>query len=75
MSMEYIRKNYGVPAKRGGRVEFTGISGIPKPGTIKSASGQYLRILLDGAKRPGTYHPTWNVRYLEAKQEVTNGGS
>lgn len=41
MSMDYIRKTYGVPAKRGGRVIYTG-SALHKAigGTIKSARGR-----------------------------------
>lgn len=64
MSMDYIRKTYGVPAKRGGRVIYTG-SALHKAigGTIKSARGGYLMILLDGHKYPQTFHPTWCLEY------------
>lgn len=57
--MDYIRRTYGVPAKRGGRVEYAG-----KLGTIKSASGAYLMILLDGEKIVKPYHPTYKLKYL-----------
>ena len=63
MSMDYIRSVYNVPAKRGGRVEYT----HPKPsrfGTIVRADGARLRIRLDGDKHAGVYHPTWELRYL-----------
>ena len=61
--MNYIRRYYGVPAKRGGRVKYTG-GKSPRYGTIKSASGPHLRILLDGDKYAGTYHPTWELEYV-----------
>jgi len=65
MSLEYIRKAYNVPAKRGGRVEYTG-DGSPKLGTISGARGAHVRIRLDGEKRLGLYHPTWGLRYLDS---------
>ena len=58
-AMEYIRKTYGVPAKRGGRVELRGVSA-----TIKSAQGGRLRILKDGEKHIVIVHPTWEIKYL-----------
>lgn len=61
--MNRIRIMYGVPAKRGGRVIYTG-GDEPREGTIKSARGCYLKILLDGDKWPGTFHPTWELQYL-----------
>ena len=57
--MDYIRRYYGVPAKRFGRVKFQG-----KPGTITGSDGAYLRVRLDGQKRVGKYHPTWEIEYL-----------
>lgn len=65
MSLEYIRLSYGVPAKRGARVEFTG--NLEKPhmrGTLVGARGQYVRVKMDGEKRFWTLHPTWELRYL-----------
>lgn len=62
--MTYIRRYYGVPAKRGGRVRYTGgVKGV-RLGTIQSACGAYLSILLDGDKNPGLFHPTWKLEYL-----------
>jgi len=61
--MSYIRRYYNVPAKRGGRVLYTGWR-TPLYGTIKSARGGYLRILLDGDTRTGSFHPTWEIEYL-----------
>ena len=63
MSMEWVRKNYGVPAKRGGRVEYTGC-GKTELGTIRSANGAYLMIQLDGVKHTMPFHPTWKLRYV-----------
>lgn len=64
MGFDYIRKTYSVPAKRGGRVEYMG-DGCSKLGTIKSASGAHLMILLDGSKHAMPFHPTWELRYLD----------
>ncbi len=61
--MEWIRKYYNVPAKRGGRIIYKG-SGVPKKGTIKSARKGYLRVLLDGCKHLILLHPTWEIIYL-----------
>lgn len=72
MSLEYIRKSYGVPAWRGGRVEYTG-DGAPKFGTISGARGSYLRISFDSGKRLGLYHPTWEIRYLDAPSSNAEG--
>lgn len=63
MSMEWIRKTYGVPAKRGGRVKYTG-SKVAEYGTIKSATGGRLNIQLDGWKFAVPFHPTWELEYL-----------
>lgn len=71
--MEYIRKYYNVPAKRGARIEYYGdslakfIMGFlyqPKRGTIVAARNGYLRVRFDDNNRIATLHPTWNVRYL-----------
>jgi hypothetical protein len=70
MSMAWVRKNYRVPAKRGGRVEYTG-EGKPELGTIRSASGGYVHIQLDGVKRTMPFHPTWELRYLDGSAEVS----
>ena len=70
MSMAWVRKNYRVPAKRGGRVEYTG-EGKPELGTIRSASGGHLHIQLDGVKHTMPFHPTWKLRYLDGSAEVS----
>lgn len=66
MSMDYIRRTYGVPAQVGGRVRYTG-DGDDKPqlGTITSASGAHLNIRLDGQKHALPFHPTWKLEYLD----------
>ena len=69
--MEWVRRNYGVPAKRGGRVEYTG-DGRPKLGTIRSASGGHLAIQLDGILHTMPFHPTWELRYLDSPQEPSD---
>lgn len=62
-AMEWVRRAYKVPAKRGGRVEYSG-DGTPELGTIKSASGGRLNIKLDGVKHVMPFHPTWRLKYL-----------
>ena len=65
MSMDYIRRTYGVPAKLGGRVQFTAAD-HKRCGTIVGARGQYLRVRWDEDKRTTSNHPTWMLAYLEA---------
>lgn len=65
MSMEWIRRNYSVPAKRGGRVRLgngfgSGLDGMAA--TIVSAT-HYLRVRMDDGRRV-LLHPTWRVDYL-----------
>lgn len=75
MTMAYIRKSYLVPAKRGGRVEYTG-EGPDKPelGTITSARGARLMIRLDKSPRfPLPFHPTWRLRYLASEKGQADG--
>lgn len=64
MSLEYIRKTYGVPAKRGAPVRYTTGNGHVMTGQILSASGQYLRVRFNGHTRPMRCHPTWQMEYL-----------
>lgn len=65
MSMKYIRSAYNVPAKRGGRVEYTDSNGQKFRGTIVSAKEGHLCIKLDGLRHTQRYHPTWNLVYLD----------
>ena len=68
MSLEWIRKTYSVPAKRGCRVRYTDGYGVIWNGRITSARNGYLRVLVDD--RVPSYrgrlllHPTWQVEYL-----------
>lgn len=66
MGMAWIRKTYGVPARRGMRVEYSG-EGRPELGTILSANGSHLNIRLDGVRHAMPFHPTWKLRYLEGQ--------
>jgi hypothetical protein len=63
MSMQYIRQCYGVPARRGARVRFSG-GNLPAVGVIVGSRQQYLRVKFDGMSRPMTLHPAWKVEYL-----------
>lgn len=75
MSLDYIRKTYGVPAKRGGRVEYTDPAGRKVLGTITSARDARLNIRMDGCTHAGgPFHPTWNLRYLPAQESIDPGG-
>lgn len=56
---EYVRRYYGVPAKRGMRVIADG-----KPGVITSFRDARINVRLDGEKRPAPWHPTWHMVYL-----------
>lgn len=64
MSMEYIRRAYGVPAKRNGRVAYTGATKTVQ-GTIVSARGHYLRVRWDENGQVQTMHPTWMLVYQD----------
>lgn len=65
MGIAWVRKAYGVPAKRGGRVVYTG-EGKREYGTIAGAAGSHLSIRLDGIKHAMPFHPTWELEYLPA---------
>lgn len=65
MSLDYIRKTYGVPAKRGARIRFTPSKHETTEGVIVGARDQYLRVRFDNSPtRIATLHPTWEVTYL-----------
>ena len=68
MSMDYIRRTYGVPAKRGGRIQYDGWhpDDGPKCGTITSATRSgHIRVRFDGERRTYKLHPTWAVAYMK----------
>ena len=64
--LEYIAKTYGVPAKHGQRIEYTG-GPEPRQGVIVGAVNSYLRIRFDGEAKThnAPFHPTWKIRYLD----------
>lgn len=64
MSMDQLRKAYDVPAKRGGRIEFTDTNGSVWRGIIRSERNARLRVTLDGLREISILHPTWNIKYL-----------
>lgn len=64
MTLDYIRNAYGVPAKLGGRVCYTGDRGREQFGTIKGARSGHINIRLDGSKFAQPFHPTWMLEYL-----------
>lgn len=62
-SLEYIRKTYGVPAKRGGRIRFTG-GREPQEGTITRGSNAHIMVRFDDSLSSVPMHPTWEITYL-----------
>lgn len=67
MSLDYISRTYGVAAKRGRRVRYTGDKGpkaAAREGVITAAEGAHLRIRMDGDSFANIYHPTWELQYL-----------
>lgn len=62
---EYVRNRYQVPAEKGRRVVAYG-----KPGTIVRADGNYIKILIDGEKLAGSYHPKDGIEYLDEVVKV-----
>lgn len=72
MSLQYIRKTYCVPAKRGMRIRYTDGSGVVWNGTITSAKDTFLRVLVDD-RVPGyrgrlILHPTESIEYIQEPQ-------
>jgi hypothetical protein len=65
MSMDFIRRMYSVPAKRGARVAYTSAEEAVQ-GVIVSARGPYLRIRWDDSGRTTTHHPEDCIKYLAA---------
>lgn len=70
MSMEYIRRTYGVPAKRGMTVTICG-DGVRFQARIVGSRGQYLRLWIPGGKRSHLYHPTDALEYPAAASGKT----
>jgi len=64
MSLDYIRRAYKVPAKRGGRVEYLASDGELMEGTITGSRAGHLRVRLDGNTHSTNFHPTYGLKYL-----------
>jgi len=63
--MKYIRDYYGVPAKRGAKIIYTG-NGERVEGRITGSINAHLRARLEGVEYAVILHPTWKVEYMEA---------
>lgn len=69
--LDWIRRMYGVPAKRGMRIYYGSPPNGSTNGTITGARDGRLLIRLDGwprRRRPLAFHPTWNIHYPENVQ-------
>ena len=74
MSMDYIRKYYGVPAKLGGRVAWDTSKGT-RYGSITGATA-YIYVRFDDAKHPVPLHPMEEgLRYLTPNAELRGRGA
>jgi hypothetical protein len=62
--MKEIRKQYRVPAKRGGKVLFEYIGKIC---TITSAAQSHRLVIKDDDGKRYLVHPTWMMRYLSTQ--------
>lgn len=69
----YLNRSYGLNLKRGTRFEYTGDPAKgAQQGVVVSADGAHVRLRFDSqTKVVGPFHPTWELRYLEA--EPSNG--
>jgi hypothetical protein len=59
VSADYVRRRYGVPAKRGGRVTVDG-----RPGVLASFTHR-IHVRFDGDRLTTPCHPTWRVVYKD----------
>jgi hypothetical protein len=57
-TLAWIRQYYNVPAFKGVKVTYEG-----KPAVILGGHRQYIRLRVEGEKRPVIDHPTFAVRY------------
>ena len=77
MSMDYIRRTYNVPAKRGGRVIYTDANGKAWPGVITAARSGRLLVRLDDnlprSRARAKLHPTWQVEYMKTPNVELSG--
>jgi len=58
-SLAWVRRNYNVPAFKDVQITFQG-----KPAVILGGRRQYVRLRVEGEKRPVVTHPTWAITYL-----------
>ena len=65
MSIEYIRKAYGMTCKVGQRVRYSPPGRPAREGVIVGASSAHLRIKMDDAPHAGLYHPAGRLEFLE----------
>ena len=65
MSMDYIRRTYDVPAKRGARILFCDTGGLIHDGVIVGSRDAYLRVRLPtfSGRNIVTLHPTSDLLY------------
>lgn len=68
--LSYIRHAYGVPAKRGGTVEYLARGGELLRGTICGANAGRLRVRLGTNKHSTLFHPTYRLNYIGAGGDV-----
>lgn len=63
---DYIQRTYGVPAKKGQRVEYAPTNKPARQGVITGFHNQYIKIKFDGDAKvfPGVFHPTDCMRYI-----------
>jgi len=65
MSMARVRKYYGVPAKRGGKIIYQpNAPALSRIGKILSSDGSHLFVRFDHSCERVRLHPTWEIQYL-----------
>jgi len=57
-SLNWIRRNYNIPAHKGREITYQG-----KPAVILGGRRQYVRLRVEGERHPVTTHPTWAITY------------
>ncbi len=68
MSLKYISESYGVPAKKGQRIIYTGLN-YPRPGEIVGSHDASIKVIFDD--EPETtklYNPVWDMEYVESEE-------
>ena len=65
MSMAIVRKYYGVPEKRGGKIIYRpNDPAFRLIGKILSSDGSHLFVRFDHSCERIRLHPTWEIQYL-----------